>query len=58
MKKKLKELEAALEQLQIEIDNCTTPWEAEKLEEYFTKILREYYAIDKQLNPYPSVGIH
>jgi hypothetical protein len=58
VKKKLKELEAALELLQINIDNCTTPWEAERLEEFYTKLWREYIAIDKQLHPYDSVGIH
>lgn len=58
MKKKLKEIEAALEQLQYDLDKCTTPWEAEKLEEFYTKLWREYHAIDRQLNPYPSVGIH
>jgi hypothetical protein len=49
MQKRLMDLDVNLEVIQAELDEVTTPWEAERLEALYTKFWREYNMIRKQL---------
>jgi hypothetical protein len=49
LQEKLMNLDQALAEIQIKLDEVTNPWDAENLEKMYTKLWREYHMILKQI---------